>query len=168
MTDKLVLLLFESWADLDRAVTGLTPGDASTRRHGGSSIAWTVGHVTNMLDSWINVRFQGMPPNPVISSPDFRTGGRGDAGDWNGIWAAVLEARQTARSFLASQSGSDLERVIPYDGSIKFLRAQGLRLRYAVMRIAAHHWMHTGEIETVRSRMGHTMAASPDWGKALV
>ena len=73
MADKLVALMYESWADLDRAVTGLNP-DEATDRHGGSSgIAWTVGHVTHMLDSWIGVRFQGLPPHPVISDANFRT-----------------------------------------------------------------------------------------------
>ena len=77
MSNKLIGLMYESWADLDRAVSGLTPEEALARHDGGSSIAWTVGHLTHMLDSWIVVRFQGLPPHPVISDPTFRTGGSG-------------------------------------------------------------------------------------------
>ena len=36
------------------------------------------------------------------------------------------------------------------------------------MRIAAHHFMHAGEILTVRSAMGHTLVERPDWGRPLL
>ena len=38
------------------------------------------------------------------------------------------------------------------------------------MRITAHHYIHVGEIVTVRSRMGHDMGETelPDWGRALI
>ena len=60
-------------------------------------------------------------------------------------------------------------RVIPYDGSIQFLRETGLRLSYALMRIAAHHFIHAGEIVTIRSRLGHDTdsLARPDWARPL-
>ena len=51
MPHKLSLFLYESWSTFDEAVDGLTPEEATTRHDGGSSIAWTIGHVTNMLDS---------------------------------------------------------------------------------------------------------------------
>ena len=71
MPIKLVLLTYESWADLYRAIEGLTAEEATTRSHGSSTVAWTLGHVTHMVDSWINVRFQGQTPHPVIDSPSF-------------------------------------------------------------------------------------------------
>ena len=52
--NKLVLLMYESWAQLDRSMSGLNPEETITRYDGGSSVAWTLGHVTNMVDSWIN------------------------------------------------------------------------------------------------------------------
>ena len=168
MPKKLIALMYESWADLDRAISGLTPEEAMARHDGGSSIAWTVGHLTHMLDSWIVVRFQGLPPHPVISQPRFRTGGSGEAKDWPVILAGMKEVRETARGFLDSRQEPDLDRVIPYDGSIKYLRAVGLSLRYAVMRIAAHHFVHVGEVVTIRSRLGHAIEDFPDWGQALV
>ena len=125
MPSKTVGLLYESWANLDAALSGLTPEEATGREDGFSSIAWTVAHVTTMVDSWINANFQGLPPNRVIGQPDFRNGGSGESSDWPAI--------------------SD-----------------------AVTRIAAHHFMHLGEVVTVRSRMGHTVQERPDWGRALV
>ena len=167
MADKLILLMYESWGDLDRAVEQLTPEEATTRHAGGSAIAWTLGHVTNMVDSWINTKFQGLPPHPVISNPIFRTGGTGEANDWTLVLEAVSEVRKAARQFLHSPQRPDLDHVIPYDGSIAFLRPVGLTLRYAFMRIAAHHFIHVGEITTIRSRLGHTIEDVQDWGRAL-
>jgi hypothetical protein len=57
MANKLILLMYESWANLDRTVDGLPTEEATTRHDGGSAIAWSLGHVTHMVDSWINTRF---------------------------------------------------------------------------------------------------------------
>ena len=170
MPNKLVLLTYESWADLYRAIDGLTAEEATTRSHGSSAVAWTLGHVTHMVDSWINVRFQGLPPHPVIDDPAFRAGGGGEALDWRTVLAAAGEVRDTARVFLNTVDEADLDRVIPYDGSIGLLRDTGLRLGYALMRITAHHYIHVGEIVTVRSRLGHATGETelPDWGRALI
>ncbi len=170
MTAKLVLLTYESWANLYRAIDGLTPEEAVTRSHGSSAIAWTLGHVTHMVNSWINVNFQGLPPHPVIDSPEFRAGGGGEALDWPTVLTAAGEVRDAARQFLDTVDEADLDRVIPYDGSIELLRETGLRLGYALMRITAHHYIHVGEIVTVRSRLGHDMGQTelPDWGSALI
>ena len=160
--------MYESWADLDRAVAGLTPEEPATRDDGGSAIAWTLGHVTNMVDSWINMRFQHQPPHPVISHPMFRTGGSGEAKDWPTMLAAVKDVREVARRFLDSAQEPDLDRVIPYDGSINFLRTTGLPLRNALRRIAVHHCIHMGEIVTIRSRLGYEIEDFPEWGRALI
>lgn len=161
------LLLYESWTMLDEAVEGLTPEEATTRHDGGSSIAWTVGHVTTMVDSWINVNFQGLPPHPVIGGRQFHIGGTGEWGDWAGILEAADKVRHQARLYLDSEP--PIDRVIPYDGSIQFLRETGLRLSYALLRIAAHHFIHSGEIITIRSQLGHgtDRLSRPDWGRPL-
>ena len=168
MPNKLILLMYESWAQVDRAVSGLTPEEVTTRYDGGSSIAWTVGHVTHMVDSWINMRFQSLLPHPFISHSNFRTGGSGEEKDWPMVLVSVKEVREAARRFLDSEQELDLDRVTPYDGSINFLHPIGLRLSYVLMRIAAHHFMHAGEIVTIRSRLGHVLDEGPDWGRALV
>ncbi|MBI4300336.1 MAG: DinB family protein [Chloroflexi bacterium] len=168
MSNKLVLLMYESWSQVDRALDGLALEEATTHRHGGSGIAWTLGHVTQMVDSFINVRFQRLQPHPFISNPNFRAGGNGDEKDWQKVLASVEEVRESARRFLNSDQGMDLDRRVPYDGSIGFLRPVGLSLGYAVMRLAAHHFMHAGEILTIRSLLGHTLHEAPEWGEAFL
>jgi hypothetical protein len=54
MADKLILLMYQSWTDLDNAIDGLSAEQATTWYDGGSVIAWTVGHVTTQVDSWLN------------------------------------------------------------------------------------------------------------------
>ncbi|TMF11112.1 MAG: DinB family protein [Chloroflexi bacterium] len=168
MPDKLILLMHESWNDLDRAISGLAPKEATRRHDGGSSIAWTVGHVTNLVDSWINARLQGLPSHPVISDPMIRTGGGGDAHNWPAILAGMSEVREASKRFLDSKPEPDLDRTIPYDGAIDYLHPIGLSLRYALMRVAAHHFVHAGEIVTIRYLMGHPAEDFKDWGQALV
>jgi hypothetical protein len=168
MPTTLTALMYQSWADLSHAVNGLTPETATSCDHGGSSIAWTVGHVTNMVDAWLNVRFQGLSPHPFIGQPSFRTGGTGAAEDWTSILVGLREVQAAARSFVDAAADVDLDRVVPYDGSIAYLRPVGLSLRYAVTRIAAHHFVHVGEILTVRAHLGQPAADDPEWGKALL
>ncbi len=52
---KLVGLVFEAWNDIDRVSDELGPAQAIAQTDGRSSFAWTVAHVTNQVDSWINV-----------------------------------------------------------------------------------------------------------------
>ncbi len=168
MPDKLILFMYQSWADLDNALDGLTIEQATTRYDGGSAIAWTVGHVTTQVDSWLNMRFQGLPAHPIFHRDQFRTGGSGETMDWSGILAGVREVRTAARQFLDAEPDADLDRVIHYDGAIISLRSTGLPLRFALMSIAAHHFQHVGEIVTIRSRLGHVLKDSPEWGRALI
>ena len=160
--------MYQSWTDLDHAVEGLTKEDATARAADNSSIAWTVGHVTQMLDSWLNVRFQSLPPNAVVGQRMFSTGASGDAQDWPSVLAAVGQVRLVARRFLDSDRGRDLDLLVPYEGSIKWLRPLGLELRYAVLRIAAHHFVHVGEILAMRSQLGHPVVDDLDWGRSFV
>ena len=167
MQDRIVLFLYESWNYLDGSLAGLTREEATTQHDGGSSIAWTIGHVTTMVDSWINTNFQGLPPHPFISDPRFGIGGTGECQEWEEMLAATNEVRTRARSFL--DSGPPVDSIVPYSGSIQFLRATGLRLSYALLRIASHHFIHGGEIVAVRSRLGHDTDSlfGPDWGRPL-
>ena len=167
MPHALALFLYESWSLLDDAVAGLALEEATTRHDGGSSIAWTIGHVTTMVDSWINVNFQGLPPHPFLAGDRFRNGGTGECDDWEGVLAATDDVRRSARLYLDSEP--PIDTVVPYAGSIEFLRETGLRLSYALLRIAAHHFIHAGEIVTIRSRLGHDTdrLSGPDWGRPL-
>ena len=167
MPDPLALFLYESWKNLDESVEGLTREEATTQHFGGSSVAWTIGHVTTMVDSWLNTNFQGLPPHPFLAGDRFRNGGTGECEDWEGVLAAADEVRRSARLYL--DSDPPIDRVVPYGGSIEFLRETGLRLSYALLRISAHHFIHGGEIVTIRSRLGHDTdsLSAPDWGRPL-
>jgi hypothetical protein len=150
-----VELLLVAWSDLDRALTGVSDTDAVHQIDGGSSFAWTLAHVTNGVDSWINVRFLGMPPHPLISHPRFRMGGDGSADNWQVIREAVNEVRAPARAFLLRCTAIDLDRTIPYDGSYPLFREYGLNLRLAILQNAMHHTFHLGEIAAKRQLLGY-------------
>jgi hypothetical protein len=158
---KTVGLLFDAWDDFDRVMSGLSSEAAIARHHGGSSFAWTAGHVANQVDAWINVRFQGREPHPLISADRFRIGGEGAADDWAAIQAAIAGVRATARSYLEGLSDDDLRLVIPYDGSFTNLHETGLELRFAVLRAVVHHYFHIGEIAAKRVNLGHDVGDYP-------
>jgi hypothetical protein len=168
MSEKVVELLYQAWADADNAVRGLKDVEAEARRGGLNSVAWIVGHLGQQVDSWFNVRFQGREPNSVLASPLLQTGAIGTAPSWAEVVHATREARENARVFLDMVSDADLERVVPYTGSIEYLRPRGLQLRYALMRTAAHHFQHVGEILTLRALMGHRVDESGVWGLWLL
>jgi uncharacterized damage-inducible protein DinB len=156
-----VQLLFAAWKDLDTALRPITTEQAVAQLAGGSSFAWTLGHVTYEVDAWINVRFQGLPPHPIGSDHRFRVGGTGAANNWSEIQQATHEVRSTARNFLSECSDVDLQRVIPYDGSYGPFRANGMQLRAAVLQIARHHTYHLGEIVTKLDLIGVAHAEFP-------
>lgn len=157
---KTVGLLFDAWDDFARVLAGLDTA-AVTSAADGSSFAWTAAHTANQVDAWINVRFAGHDPHPLIGQQRFRFGGSGQAEDWDAVLSGVAEVQAAARAYLEPLSEADLERVIPYDGSITDLREKGLRLRYAVHRACAHHWFHIGEIAAKRARLEHDVGDYP-------
>ena len=153
----LVGALFDAWDDLDLVLMGLTAAELIEPWGGGSAFAWTYGHVANSTDSWTNVRFQRRAPHPIIGDYHLRFGGDGRATDWAAIRRGVAEVRATARDYLRQLADSDLDLVIPYDGSFVALRPQGLSLRHAVTIDLVHHHYHIGEIATKRAQLGHTV-----------
>ena len=152
--------VYDAWADLDRAVEAVDSALAEERPEGGSAIAWSVAHVTNQLDGWVNTRFAGLQAHELIGSRRFRDGD-GRAADWPAIQRGVVAVRQLARSFLDPLSEGDLRRTISYDGSLLELRAGGLNLGYALLRIAAHHYLHIGEIASCLGSRGLAVPSLP-------
>ncbi len=158
---KLVGLLFEAWRDMDRVLADLDTDHAVQSPDGGSSYAWTVAHVANQIDAWINVRFQRRAPHELIGRERFRVGGSGSADDWDAIQTSAQEVREAAHNYLDGLAESDLDLEIPYDGSFSRLRETGLNLRYALLRTCAHHYFHIGEIATKRSALGQRVGDYP-------
>ena len=158
---KLVGLLFDAWDDLDRATDGLDAAQAAAGMAGGSSFAWTVGHLASYVDFWINVKFAGREPHALISEDRFRFGAAGQAEDWDAIRQAALAVRADARDHLAPLTDADLDRGIPYQGMHQRHQGKVVTLRYYVMRSIAHHYFHIGEIASKRDQMGHQVGDYP-------
>lgn len=156
-----VSLVLEAWESIDKAVSGLLPDEATKRWFEGSSFAWTYGHVTNQVDAWLNVRFQGRDPHTLIGSDAFRRTGSGGADDWGAIVAGVEEVRAVALPFMETLREDQLDERHPYEGSIETLRSTGISMRHALLRIAAHHYFHVGEIATKREMLGHNVGDFP-------
>ena len=162
------VMLLAAWEDCDRALAGLSPDEAITRYFDGSSLGWTLAHLTGALDTWITVRFQGRDPHPLLSQCRFRMGGSGEADDWPAIQPAAAEVRGAARDYLARLNDDELGRLVPCDGSIAPLRETGVTLRYSLARMTAHHYFHLGEIATKRSMLGHQVDDYPDLMQAVL
>lgn len=151
----------EAWKDLDTVLAGLSSEEAVARPDGRESFAWTLGHVSQQVDSWINVNFAGRKPNPLLSAERFRRGGVGASTDWHGIVRATSVMRTAAEDFLRQQKEADLERRIPYNSSLIELKEHGLTLRYAITRITLHHYFHIGVAACQRSALGQSTGDFP-------
>ena len=162
MSVALVAMVREAWRDLGRVVADLEQKDAERRLPNASPISWTVAHCTHMVDSWLNVRFQGTSPHPSLNGDALRKGAAGDPLDWSEVQIAVQEVRTISRHFLDGLTEEDLETKRPYTGSLEALRAAGISPRYALIRISAHHYFHIGEIASARTALGHDVGDYPD------
>lgn len=166
--ERLVGFLFDAFEDLDVVVGGLEVDQLMHLPIDGSRFAWTYAHVTNQLDGWINVRFQTADPDPVLGSV-YSMGGSGrPAHSWNEIEEAVRRVRHMATTHLAGPIQPNVDARIPYNGSFIHLREAGLHIAHAILRIAAHHYVHIGEIVAVRKRLGHEVAEPPGLLKRTV
>lgn len=154
-------MVLEAWKDLDRATAGLSSEDASRRIGTASPIGWSVAHCANQLDTYVNVLLQGREPHAFLGQERFRFGSAGDPADWEHVRAAVAEVREAARPYLESLSEEDFTRHVPYTGSLAALRETGMSVRYALIRIALHHYFHIGEIAAARTSLGHQVGDYP-------
>jgi hypothetical protein len=154
-------MVLEAWNDLDRATAGLSAEDASRRIGTASPISWSIAHCANQIDSYVNVLFQGREPHPFLGQEGFRFGAAGDPAAWEQVQAAVAEVREIARPYLESLSEADLQLHVPYRGSLTALRETGMSVRYALIRVALHHYFHIGEIAAARTSLGHQVGDYP-------
>lgn len=127
----------------------------------GSTYAWTVAHLANQVDSWINVRFAHGAPHPLVSADRYRFGGDGRADAWAELRDAAAGVRAAATTYLGSLTESDLERTMPYPGSLPELRDRPVSLRYTLIRVVTHHYFHIGELASKRSAAGHSVGDYP-------
>ena len=165
---RAVGLLLESLNDLCLAIDGLPDELAIVRPEGASSIAWTAAHVTQGLDSLVLYRFGGRQRDPMLSDAGLGAGGTGTVPDWPALRAKIGEIQAAASEFLATLTDADLARTVPYDGSIASLRSVGINFEYALLRVAAHHFTHVGEIAAIRTAMGLPLPDNREWGRMFL
>jgi DinB family protein len=158
--DPLVGLVFGAWDDFDRVLNGLSAGDAGLQPGGQSSAAWALGHVTEHLDRWINHTLQGRDRDALLGVDRFRMGSPGAADDWDAIRTATQEVRAAARPYLEGITADRLDERYEFQGAISG-ELGGLTLRYALMRIGAHHYFHIGVIACQRDLRGDSVGDYP-------
>jgi uncharacterized damage-inducible protein DinB len=152
--------LLDAFTDLGRVIDGMSEEEALAS-DGGSTYAWTVAHLANQVDSWINVRFAHADGHPLVSADRYRFGGDGRAESWAELRDAAAEVRLAAATFLSTLTEADLERSIPYPGSLPELRGRQVSLRYTLIRVVTHHYFHIGELASKRSAAGHSVGDYP-------
>lgn len=156
----LVGALIDAWSDLDRVTAGMAEADA-VDAGAGSSYAWTVAHLANQVDGWVNRRYAGYEPDPVVADDRYRFGGDGRAERWAELRDAAHGVRRRARAFLDGLVEADLDRPIVYPGSLPELAGREVTLRYTLLRVLAHHYFHIGELATKRSAAGTAVGDYP-------
>jgi len=152
--------LLDAFTDLGRVLEGMSAEEAIAGE-AGSTYAWTVAHLANQVDSWINVRFAHEAPHPLVSADRYRFGGDGRAESWAELRDASAEVRTAAAAFLTSMTEADLEQAIPYPGSLPELKDRRVSLRYTLIRVLTHHYFHLGELASKRSAAGHAVGDYP-------
>jgi uncharacterized damage-inducible protein DinB len=159
---KLVGLVFDSWDDFDRVLNELDIQEAIENPNGGSSFTWTLAHVTEQVDKWINVIAQNMLPHPTVEKKEFRFRGTGISQEWQLINQASQEVRAKAKSYLENLSDTDLESIVLNDNdpNTRPERKQ-IKLYSMILRIVAHYYFHIGEIAAKRDSIGHSVGDYP-------
>ena len=164
---KLIGLVYDSWDDFDRVLNELTTEQAIENPNDESSFAWTLAHVTEQLDRWINVIAQDMPPHSDIGKKEFRFGGTGISEDWQLIKLASQEVRAASKSYLDNLTDNDLESILLDAGDpnaphgISSTDRMHIKLYSVTLRIISHYYFHIGEIATKRDRIGHPVGDYP-------
>ena len=158
--DGLAGFVLEAWNDFDRVLDGLTAETAVLNPSGQSSAAWALGHVTEHLDRWINHTLRGRDRHPVLGVDRFRMGSEGEADDWDAIRAATEEVRDAARPYVEGVTAGRLDERHEFAGAVSGALG-GLTLRYALIRIGAHHYFHIGVIACQRDLRGDGVGDYP-------
>jgi len=127
---------------------------------GQSSIAWTLGHVTEHVDRMINHALQAHDRHPLLGTDRFRMGSAGEADDWDAIRPAVTEVRGKARPFLEQRTDEDLDRRFDAPGAIT-KQLGPVTVRYVLIRLGAHHYFHIGVIACQRDLRGEKVGDYP-------
>src|SRR5262245_40633766 len=99
--DSSIGSLLAAWADLDRLLGHVTD-EVAVRQPGPgrASVAWTIAHLANQADAWLNVEVAGAEPHLFASDARWTMGGDGLADDWPAVRRALDDVRSRARTYL--------------------------------------------------------------------
>ncbi len=159
----LAALILDALDDLERSLSGLTPTDAERRMPGFSSVSYTVGHVAQHIDSWVNDSLAGKQRDTYLSSNQFARGSAGDPVPWETVNTSFVKVLERARSYLANVDEKALAHESAYTGNQEALKGKIVTGNYRLARLVAHIYYHVGEIGTVRTTMGHRIQDFPSW-----
>jgi hypothetical protein len=154
-------LVVEAWKDVDRVVDGVSAQDAVANVEGQSSIAWTLGHVTEHADRLLNFTVQGHDRHPLLGADRFCMGSEGVAEEWDAILQATKEVREAAMPLLEKITDEDLDVKHDFPGAVTQALGGPLTLRYGLIRIGAHHYFHIGVIACQRDLRGESVGDYP-------
>ena len=147
--------------DLARSLEGIDKNEAEVRLPGFSAVSWTVAHVAQHIDSWVNNILAGHPQNSYFTGSSFPKGGSGEGADWSTLSPVLHEVLGKARAFLEKVSEAELAKAEVYQGSMLPLRGKLVTGNYRLARLTAHIYYHIGEIVTIRSARGHNAGDFP-------
>ena len=157
----LAALVLDALDDLERSLDGLTPTEAEGRLPAFSSVSYTVGHIAQHIDSWVNDSLAGKGRDSYLSSAQFARGSAGEPVQWENVNTSFEKVLKRARSYLAIVDEKDLERQSVYSGSMVALRGRPVTGNYRLARLVAHIYYHVGEITSLRGTMGHKVEDFP-------
>ncbi len=147
--------------DLARSLEGMASADAEVRLPGFSPISWTVAHVAQHTDSWINHILAGHPQNTYFGGDQFAKGATGAPVEWMRVSVVLADVLGKARAFLENVTEAQLAKAEVYQGSMQPIRGKLVTGNYRLARLTAHVYYHIGEIVTIRTSQGHKVGDFP-------
>ncbi|MBI2851355.1 MAG: DinB family protein [Chloroflexi bacterium] len=162
-TNRPVMAAFalDALDDLARSLEGIDKVEADEHLPGFSPVSWTVAHVAQHIDSWVNNILAGHPRNGYFAGDPFAKGATGEGAEWKTVSPVLQEVLGKARAFLEKVTGAELARAEIYQGSMQPIRGKLVTGNYRLARLTAHIYYHIGEIVTIRSAKGHKVGDFP-------
>lgn len=154
-------LMLDALDDLARSLEGMDKSGAERREAGFSPVSWTVAHIAQHIDSWVNNILAGHPRNNFFAGTEFAKGASGEGADWQTVSGVLSEVLGRSRAFLEIVSQAELERAEVYQGSMQPLRGKSVTGNYRLARLTAHIYYHIGEIVTIRTARGEKVGDFP-------
>jgi uncharacterized damage-inducible protein DinB len=150
MPHPLVAQLRFTRSEFQRALAGVSDGDARRRLLPMNSISWTIGHL-----AWQEQRFhfrgQGQMPLPDINER-FANGAPASTPSLDEAWRAWTLITSTADPWLDTLTSEQLVASRTFTVGEQQVE---LTLGNLLQRMIYHYWYHNGENMAIRQQLGH-------------